>query len=97
MIDCFAGLRQSDEGDYKEITEDLDIVTTDYWTNVAFVGETASGRSVIIIVYNPLGDIDKLEFVYKTDDEVISDVQLTGTYDRDNPTVVPYKIRYYEV
>jgi len=97
MIDCFAGLRQSDEGDYKEITEDLDIVTTDYWTNVAFVGATASGRSVIIIVDNPLGDIDKLEFVYKTDDEVISDVQLTGTYDRNNPTVVPYKIRYYEV
>lgn len=95
--DCFGGLRSSDAGDYVEITEDLDVAVTDYWTNVAYVGETASGRKVVIIIDNPLGDIDKLEMVYKTDDEVITDVQLTGNYDRDYPTTVPYKIRYYDV
>ncbi|MGL5709968.1 MAG: hypothetical protein ACRCW9_03890 [Cetobacterium sp.] len=93
LKDCFAGLQVSDQTNYYEITESVEVVSADYWTNLTFIGETKSGNDVVIIMDNVLGDMEKFEMVFKTDNHVITDVQFTGHYGTATPTTPPYKIR----
>lgn len=44
----------SADATYDLIEGKADIETGDYWTNIAFVGETLDGRKVIAILENPL-------------------------------------------
>lgn len=93
----FAGLSVDNTGvDYDVITANDDIADTDYLKNVAFVGQTQSGKEVVIIVKNALGD-GNLEMSLENENEVVPEVQYTGHYDPADPKAEPFEIRYPKV
>lgn len=78
---------------YDKITENIAIVTDDYLTNVAFVGETQDGQDVVIIVKNALGD-GNLELAIEDKNEAVPEIQFTGHYDTSALQTPPYEIRF---
>lgn len=44
----------AEDSTYTKITTKPDIETGDYWDNIAFVGETVTGKKVIVIMHNAL-------------------------------------------
>lgn len=72
------------------------IKSTDYHTNVAFVGQTKGGKECIIILKNALGTKD-LELAFKEGDKVVTNVEFTATYDpasnNINNYTEPWEIR----
>lgn len=93
LIEYYAGL-QITGADPKVITAvAAGIASTDYLTNVAFVGKTKDGRAVVVIVENALGD-GNIELAFNNKDEVVPEIQFTGHYDPTTPTVEPWEIRW---
>lgn len=90
----FAGMTSTIETDHVALTESLTIADSDYLTNVAFVGKTAEGKDVVIIVKNALGN-GNLEMAFTDKEEVAIEVQYEACYTPDALTTVPYEIRVY--
>jgi hypothetical protein len=90
----FQGFAKTDQTTYYELKESVDIADGDYWTNMAFVGQRADGKNIIIIMENVLGD-GALNMAFKTKDDVVVDTMLTAHYGTATPTTPPYEIRYY--
>lgn len=66
------------------------IKSTDYHTNVAFVGQTKGGKDVIIIIKDAIGTKD-LEMAFKEGDKVVTDVEFTATYDPATSNINNYE------
>lgn len=82
------------DGTYKKLTFDMDIVAADVLTNVAFVGQKHDGKQCIIIINNAL-NIDNINMDFKEKDELTSDMTYTGFYAYATPTVPPIQILDY--
>jgi len=79
---------------YDTVTGKTTIALTDYVDNIAIVGQlSGSLKPVIIILKNALSS-DGIKFASKDANDNILPVTFTGTIDPNNPTVVPYEIRY---
>jgi len=90
----FAGMTVTTTNpNYDTVTENVDIVTGDYLTNVAFVGENLNGEDIVIVLKNALGD-GKIEFAIEDKSEIVPEVVFTGHYDSSDLRVVPYEIRF---
>lgn len=96
LADCFAGLAVADNTTYYEVTDTLTIGSSNYWTNLTFIGESKSGKDIWVQMDNVLGDSEKIEMVFKTDSHVITDIQFTAHYGTTTPTTAPYRYRYYK-
>lgn len=92
MLDTTPGGVTADMTTYDKITENLAIASSDHWINIAFVGENYAGQDGIWIIYNPLMD-QSSEYSPEKDEEITIEVTMTGHYDRNTPTVIPYEIR----
>lgn len=94
IIDFIPGITSTDQTTYFELRESLCIPDSDYFVNVAFVGEDqACNNDLIIIVENALPD-DNFELAFEKNEAVIAEVIFSAHYDRNAPTTVPYEIRY---
>lgn len=62
-----------------------------YLENIAFVGETADGRDVIIIVENALND-SSIEAAFEGGDEMAPEATFTGHRDPCNINKAPFEI-----
>lgn len=90
----YQGLTATPVSTYTQITENLEVSSTDYITDISFVGERLDGKQVAIIIKNALGD-GNIELAMEAKEEVIPEVQFTGHYDSTTPTTPPYEIRLY--
>lgn len=91
----YAGMKSEAKTGYTEITESLDIADEDYLTNVAFVGQTATGKQVAIIIKNALSN-GNLEMAFENKNEVAVNVEFEGCYDPSALTTIPYEMRIYD-
>ncbi|MDQ0254929.1 hypothetical protein J2S74_002311 [Evansella vedderi] len=90
----YAGLKaDTSNAGYDEIKPTGKVSQDDYLKNVAFVGSTAEGKDVVIIVENALGD-GELESALENQEKVVNEVQFTGHYDPTDLMTPPYKMRY---
>jgi hypothetical protein len=92
MAQVYSGLTVTDEGGYHKIVESTDILPSDYWNNAVYAGQRMDGKYFQIWMYNVIG-VDKIEQGFKTDDTVVSDVDLYACFDRATPTTPPYEVR----
>jgi len=95
IVNCFAGMANTDQTTYYELKESLDIAAADYWDNMAFVGQRSDGKAVIILMENVLGD-GNFAMAMKNKDDVVVDTNFTAHYATTTPTVAPYELRYYK-
>jgi hypothetical protein len=94
MPKYFGGLSVDSSGvNYDVVTENIDLASGDYLTNIAFVGENAAGEDIVIIVKNALGD-GNIELAIEDKKEVVPETQFTGHYASDALTTVPYEMRF---
>lgn len=91
--DVYQGLSSTDEGAYHSVTESFDVDDADYWTNAAVVGQRSDGKYYIAIIENPLGMSDIIQ-AFKTEDDVVQELQLDGNYLTTAPDTVPYELRF---
>jgi hypothetical protein len=88
---CYAGLRLTDNSTYWTVTEDHDILTTDYWTDATLIGTTQSGKYILVELDNAIGEATSQAETLKKDEEVIFEIMLYACVDTSNPDVIPYK------
>lgn len=93
LVDCFAGLEVQDEGTYHEITDSIEVINAHYHTNITYIGQRKDGKDIIVILEKALGD-GSIEAAFKTKEDVILNTQFTAHFDKDYPTIAPWKIRY---
>jgi hypothetical protein len=86
------GTTVTDEGAYHKIIEDVEIADADYLTDITFVGNTQSGKGVMIIVYNALL-ISNTQLDFAAKKEIINGVEYEGCYLSNALTTIPYEIR----
>lgn len=80
---------------YHKTSSDLDISDSDYFTNIAAVGFTKSGKPVACVISNALGD-SNIAMAFKNNDEVVADVTFTGHYANSGTPSSIWEIRYYD-
>lgn len=76
---------------YDKLTANDQIADTDYLTNVTFIGETAAGKEVIILIKNALGD-GNMELALEDKEEIVPEVTFTGHYDNTDIKTEPFEI-----
>jgi hypothetical protein len=70
------------------------IEATDYQPVVSFVGETKSGKQVVIKVENAI-NLDNIDWTLAEKDEVVAAITYLGTYQEDSPPEYePWNIEY---
>jgi hypothetical protein len=80
---------------FHKISSDLDVSDSDYFTNVAAVGFTKSGKPVAAIIHNALGD-SNINYAFKNHDEVVADVTFSGNYENSGTPSSIWEVRYYD-
>lgn len=93
MVNCYQGIAMTDETNYYELEEGVDVNDSDYWTNMAFVGVRSDLKPIIIIMDNVLGD-GALNMAFKDKDDVVVNTLMTAHYGEATPITPPYRIRY---
>ncbi|PFT89517.1 hypothetical protein COK66_20235 [Bacillus cereus] len=83
--------RKKGEKEYDVITSHERVNMDSYLENIAFVGETADGRDVIIIVENALND-SSIEAAFEGGDEMAPEATFTGHRDPCNINKAPFEI-----
>jgi hypothetical protein len=89
----YAGLKTTTGTTYDTVSANSDLADTDYYKNVAFVGQSKDGKEVVIILKNALGD-GNVNLAFKDGDEVVAKTQWTAHYDSTTPTTEPWEIRW---
>lgn len=90
------GFTMTDEGTYKKFIPNLEILDSDYFDNIAIVGQKLDGKAFIFIMHNVLND-GNIQKAFKDKDEVVTSVQLKAHYERTKQTTVPIIMRDYDV
>jgi hypothetical protein len=90
-VPCTVSDGSDEDGTYKEIAYDLEIVAADVLTNVTFVGQKWDGSYCKIKVENAL-NIDSTTWEFKSKDNLVLEMTYTGFYSYSTPTVPPLEI-----
>lgn len=80
---------------YDKVSYSLDVKSTDYIKNIAFIGETADGKKACFILDNAI-NLGNIEKTFTTKTEVVVNCTFGARYGADTPTEVPVH-ELYEV
>ena len=76
-------------------TPNLEVLEADYLNNLTIVTQKLDGNMVKIILENAYND-GAISAAMQEKDEVVNSTQFTAKYDKNIPTTVPVKFRFYK-
>jgi hypothetical protein len=92
MAKVFAGLAvDATTPASTKITRTLSIGTSNYQTNISFVGKTKAGKSVAIKILNATGE-GPVNLIFADKSEVEIPISIMGNYESITDTKAPYEI-----
>ena len=88
------GFDYTDQTSYREFTQSLEILESDYYENITLVGQRHDGKMLKIVLGQCLND-GKLELALEEKDEVVNSTQFTSHYKKTAGTTPPIEIYEY--
>ena len=89
-----ADIDTTTDPDYDVITGRMNILDSDYITNIALVAELSGSLKPIIIIMSNILNTDGLKFKTQDDNDNSLSTTFTAFGDPSSPTELPYEIRY---
>lgn len=90
------GASYTDEGDYRSFRPNLTLTESEYYRNIAIVGQKHNGKVFMFLFKDVLND-GAIKIAFQEKQEAINETVLTAHYKYGAQTTCPITIRDYDV